>query len=67
MMILLSDSQLDRLSEFVANLGLVFFASAITPLFTGIDKTNFSIILLGLAMTVSCLIISLFLLKGVEK
>ena len=38
MTILLTESQLDRLSEFIANLGLVVFASAITPLFVGIDK-----------------------------
>lgn len=67
MTIYLTKSQLDRLSEFTANLGLVVFASAITPLFSGIDKANVFIILLGLVGTVSCLFISLFLLKGVEE
>lgn len=34
----LNDSQLDRLSEFTANLSLVFFASMVTPIIAGLDR-----------------------------
>jgi hypothetical protein len=64
---LLNSHQLDRLSEFVSNLGLVFLASAVTPLFTGVDKANPFIVELGLTLTSGCVAVSLFLLKGVEK
>lgn len=63
----LNDFQLDRLSEFTANLSLVFFASMVTPLFSGVDKMNLFIIVLGLVLSSGSLVVSLFLLKGVGK
>ncbi len=63
----LNNFQLDRLSEFAANLGLVFLASVVTPLFTGVDKASPFIVGLGLMLTSGCLAVSLLLLKGVEK
>ena len=67
MKLVLNDSQLDRLSEFTANLALLFFAPVIAPLFYGIDERSAFVVGLGLVLTVGCLIISLFLLKGVKK
>jgi len=42
-----NDSQLDRLSEFTANLGLVFFASALAPLFSKVDKIDPFVVVSG--------------------
>jgi len=63
----LNKPQLDRLSEFTANLGLVFLASVVTPLFTSIDKASLFIVGLGLTLTFGCVVVSLLLLKGVKN
>jgi len=60
---LLNDSQLDRLSEFTANLGLVLLASVLAPLFSGVDKRDPFVIVSGLAGTIFCLIASIYLLR----
>lgn len=60
----LSDNQLDRLSEFCANLGLVFFAGLLLPIFSGIDKVKLSDIIVGASSTLASLIASLILSKG---
>jgi len=67
MSLILNDSQLERLSEFMSNLGLVFFASATTPLFVDVDKVKPFILVLGVFLTVTCLVMSLFLLKGIKN
>lgn len=59
----LSPLQLDRLSEFTANLSLVFFASLVMPVF-GVDKIDPFMIGSGLVGTAICLVVSLFLAKG---
>lgn len=61
---MLNDSQLNRLSEFTANLGLVFFATAITPLFSGIDARSLYVLLLGLILGAGCVFVSLLLLRS---
>lgn len=60
----ISDPQLDRLSEFTANLGLVFFASVISPLFSGVDKVNLVAVGLGVFLGLVSLVASLLLAKG---
>lgn len=63
----LTNIQLRQVAEFTANLGLVFFASAITPIFTAVDKVNPLLIISGLVLMMGCLIGSLIILKGVEN
>jgi len=64
---LLNDFQLDRLSEFTANLGLVFFVSMVMPLLLPVDRIDPFMILSGLGITCLCLVFSLFLVRGVKK
>lgn len=59
-----ADNQLGRLSEFTANLSLVFFASLVTPIFSGMDKINLIIVLPGILFTTGFLIISLLIERG---
>lgn len=63
----LNDSQLDRLSEFMANLGLVLLASVLAPLISGVDGLNPFMVTSGLVVTIFCLLLSLYLLKGAKK
>lgn len=63
----LNDSQLDRLSETLANFGLLLFASLVIPTLSGIDRADLFKLLLGLVGGLSSFVMSLFLLKGVEK
>ena len=58
----LNKSQLDRLSEFTSNVGLVFLASIISPLFSG-AVINYTIIGNGIFLTFSFLFISLIIIK----
>ena len=59
----LNDNQLKQLADFTSNLGLVFFATAITPVFSEFDKVNPFMIVLGIALTISCLVGSMRLLN----
>ena len=61
-MIQLNKLQLDRLSEFLSNVGLVFFATIITPLFAE-GVVNWLIIPIGSFLTMGFLITSLAILK----
>jgi hypothetical protein len=54
--------QLDRLTEFISNVGVVFFATIITPFFTG-NMINYFIVIVGLGLSLLSIFISLFLLK----
>lgn len=54
--------QLDRLSEFFSNISLVFFASMITPYFSG-GMVNYFIVPVGMTLTISFLVISLSIIK----
>lgn len=63
-MIRLNADQLKQFAEFMSNLGLAFFATAVgPPLFTPIDRIDPFMITLGLVLTLYCLIVSLFLLR----
>ena len=62
----LTNSQLDRLSEFTANLGLVFMASIVAPLFSGVDKVDLFMLILGVVFTLLCVVISLWLVRKLK-
>ena len=59
----LNDNQLKQLADFTSNLGLVFFATAVTPVFSTIDNVNPFVITLGLGLTITCIIVSVLILK----
>ncbi|PIP15300.1 hypothetical protein COW98_01325 [Candidatus Roizmanbacteria bacterium CG22_combo_CG10-13_8_21_14_all_35_9] len=59
----LNKNQLNRLSEFVSNVGVVFFATTTTPLFSAGTMVNYYLIGIGLILSSGSVIISLFLLK----
>ncbi len=54
--------QLNRLSEFSNNIGVVFFATIITPIFSK-NMLDFSLVMVGLFLSFGSVIISLLLLK----
>lgn len=58
----LNDSQLDRLSEFLSNMALIFFASIITPFLTG-GVLNLFITTMGFLIAAGFFITSLIILK----
>lgn len=60
----LNSLQLDRLSEMMSNLGLIFFASMVIPFFTNTQISDPNIIVSGLVTSTGCIIGSLILLKG---
>lgn len=62
MKIKLTTKQLDRLSEFVNNIGVVFFATIITPAFSK-NMLDFSLVIVGLFLSFGSVVISLFLLN----
>lgn len=59
----LTDKQLDRLSEFTANTGLIPLASAVGQLFLNISGINIFMLLLGVGTSFLCVFASLLLLK----
>ena len=61
----LSDKQLEGLSVIISDAGQVFLASMVAPIFTGIEKFNFFVLLLGLVATVVCYILSIYLRKNI--
>ena len=63
----LSNTQLKQLAEFTSNLGLVFLASVITPLFSNIDRVDIFNVLLGLSLGLIALAISLLLVRNVKQ
>lgn len=63
----LTEGQVERLSEFCANLGLIFFASTVAPIFSGVDNIEPTRVLFGWLLTTISLIISLLLAKGNKK
>ena len=58
----LNTNQLDRLSEFTNNIGVVFFATIIAPIFSK-NVLDFSLITVGLFLSFGSVVISLLLLK----
>lgn len=63
-MIKLNNDQLKQLADFVSNLGLVFAASIITPLFSkNVDKIDLLSVVLGLLSSLTSLFLSLTILS----
>ncbi len=58
----LNAKQLDRLSEFTNNIGIVFFATIITPAFSK-NMLDSSLVIVGIFLSFGSVVISLFLLK----
>lgn len=63
----LNDIQIKQLAEFTSNLSLVFFTTIVTQVFSGVDRVNVINVVLGLVISITCLIESLLLLKGSKK
>lgn len=63
---LLSDIQLNRLSEFCANLSVVLFGSTAVPSLLGIDEVDTLTLSLGVFAGASLLYISIWLIRGVQ-
>jgi len=59
--------QLRQLAEFSSNLSILFFGSSIGPIFYPIEKIDPFMVVLGVALTMGCLIESMLLLKGNKK
>ncbi len=60
----LDDSQLSRLSEILADVAQVLFATmVVAPLVAGVDKRNAVVVLLGMMMSLGFWIPSIFLMK----
>lgn len=59
----MNEAQIDRLSEIIGNLSLLFFATMILPGFAGTVITE-NTLLSGTAFTILCAVLSLVLLKG---
>jgi len=61
------DSQIDRLSEITANLGLFFFATIFTPLLTAVDTIPTNQLVWGLILAIFFWWISLRLARATNK
>ncbi len=59
----LNDSQLRQLGEFMSNLGIVFIAVVVTPMFSKFDSINLLGVVLGLVAAMICMGGSMLLLK----
>ena len=64
MVVKLNENQLKQLAEFTSNLGLVFFATVVTPVAAGAGKINPFMITLGLILTILCLFLSLIIIRS---
>ena len=62
MNVIFNKRQLDRLSEFISNVGIVFFATIITQYFTG-NMIDYSLVTIGLFLSLLSVFTSLLLLK----
>lgn len=58
----LNTKQLNRLSEFVNNIGIVFFATITTQVFSK-NMLEFKLVIVGIFLSFGSVVISLFLLK----
>jgi len=61
-----TDSQLDKLADILILAGQVLFASLVVPFFSG-GNVNPNALVSGGILTSTCWLLSLFLIKGVEK
>ncbi len=59
----LNENQLKQLADFASNLSLVFFATAIAPIFTDPQNMNLLIIIVGFSLSLVSLFASMVLLR----
>ncbi|KKU81109.1 hypothetical protein A2971_05285 [Candidatus Gottesmanbacteria bacterium RIFCSPLOWO2_01_FULL_46_21] len=59
----LNIAQLDRLSEIIGNLGLLFLATLVLPIFVKGSIVDPITILVGVIVSIVCVIVSMFLLR----
>ena len=59
----LNDRQLDRLSEFLLNLSLVFVATLVLPNIFGSSKLNMSDLMSGIGLTILFIFTSMILIR----
>lgn len=59
----LNNKQLDRLSEFLANLSLLFIATLVLPNIFGNTKLNMNDFLSGVGLTILFLLVSMILIR----
>lgn len=57
-----NERQLDRLSEVFSNIGLIFFASMVVPIFT--DQSNILLMMIGFVTSLSFWIGSIYLIRS---
>lgn len=62
----LNDSQLNRLSEIIGNLDLIFLSSVAIPALTRIGNIKIAQVYLGLLLMIVCAIISLVILRSIK-
>ena len=59
----LNKRQIDRISEIYGNLGLLFFAALVMPVFTG-ETINTVKIVAGITTSSACILVSVIILRG---
>ena len=62
MIIEFNKRQLNRLSEFLSNVGIIFFATIITQYFSG-NMIDYSLVTVGFLLTLLSVFTSLFLIR----
>ncbi|MCJ7739889.1 hypothetical protein MUP32_01050 [Candidatus Microgenomates bacterium] len=60
----LSKTQLNRLSEILGNMSLVFLAAMVVPALSVDIQVKLPVIMSGIFLTLACIYTSLILLKG---
>jgi len=63
----LNEDQMRLIADLFKDLSLFFFATVIAPLFVEFDKINFSVIFLGLILSIVSFIASLIVLYGINR
>jgi len=65
---LLTESQLDKLSDVFINVGTLFFGSTVVPYFVpGLDKPELKLLILGLAFSLVPWLLAIFSVKRIES
>jgi hypothetical protein len=59
-----TEKQIDRLSEILGNLGLLFFASIVIPTLVSSINYNSGVLTSGIIVTATCIFSSIFLAGG---
>jgi hypothetical protein len=63
----LNNEQIKLSAQFISNLGLLFIAGVLSPLFSNNQDVNIILVIPGLILSLVCLISSLYIVRGVKK